>query len=52
VEKLHSSGAGYAQVQPSRVRRFGTWAHWSPLFKPSKISNFKVLKKIKKNVWT
>jgi hypothetical protein len=24
------------------VRRFGTWAHWSPLFKPSKISNFKV----------
>jgi hypothetical protein len=35
-----------------RVRRFGTWAHWSPLFESPKNSNFKALKKFKKNMWT
>jgi hypothetical protein len=33
-----------------RVRRFGTWAHWSSLFEPLKNSNFKALKNYKKNM--
>jgi hypothetical protein len=35
-----------------RVRRFGTWAHWSSLFESLKNSNFKALKNFKKNMWT
>jgi hypothetical protein len=30
------------------VRPFGTWAHWSSLFKPLKKLNFKALKNYKK----
>jgi hypothetical protein len=42
LRKTHQAG----------VRRFGTWAHWSPLFESPKNSNFKALKKFKKNMWT
>jgi hypothetical protein len=40
--------ANSLEKEGGRVRRFGTWAHWSPLFKPLKNSNFKALKKFKK----